>query len=156
MRFLFRRSEPAVAEVEGLKDELTVAGEFPKFTPAELFQHFTDAKLLTKWWPETAEVALRPGGKYVLSWPKMGWVLLGSVKGFEVGKSLSFTWKWKHEGEKAVERLVSVTFTDREGGGANLRLTHGKYADTDADREERAGHLQGWKMMLTRLRDLRE
>lgn len=150
----FEPKPPAVVEVEGPADRLRVSGVFEGWTPAELFDRFTRPDLLAEWWAPEAEVGLREGGPYVLTFPEGGFRLHGEVRSFEPGRRLVFTWKWAHEPEEKAALLVEVGFEEVEGG-TRLTITHGPYADTPEAARERKGHLEGWQGVLGRLKGLR-
>lgn len=154
-KHLFKPGKPAVTQVETGPEKLVVTGGFEKFTPRELYDHFTKAELLTKWWPPEAEVELKEGGNYTLIWGDT-WKLIGKVVAFDPGKRFVFTWAWEHAEADAPTRTVEVVFEPADGGGARLTLTHGDYGDDPQSVEARAGHLQGWEMFLTKLKELRK
>jgi uncharacterized protein YndB with AHSA1/START domain len=154
-KHLFRPKPPAVTQMETGPEKLVVAGNFPEFPPAELYDHFTKPELLKKWWPQETDIEMRVGGKFQLSWPDPGWTLLGTVKTAEPGRRFAFTWKWKHMPDFP-ELTVKVDFEPIEGGGTRLTLTHGPYDGSEAHQKEREGHLQGWVHVLARLKALRE
>jgi uncharacterized protein YndB with AHSA1/START domain len=133
-------------------DRLTIAANFPQFTPDMLFEYWTKPDLICLWWPQQAEIEPGEGGAYHFSWPKMGWHLRGQYIKFDIGRILSFTWKWDHEAAPA--RHVEITFDALPNGGTQITLTHGLYTDAAEDQEERQGHLEGWTHFLGRLQQL--
>ena len=149
---LFRPPPPVVREVESPRDRLTLTGDFPGFTPAEMFDHFTKPELLAKWWPPQAEVELKEGGAYVLTWPGQ-WKLLGRVLAFTVGRRLVFSWTFEHDPSE--DRHVEVVFDPLDGGGTRLWVIHSPYDEGDPERKAREGHRKGWEHFLARLRALR-
>jgi uncharacterized protein YndB with AHSA1/START domain len=136
-------------EIPSGPDRLIVKADIPKLSPEAAFTYWTRPELITKWWPQEAEIEPRLGGRYHLAWPGMNWHLRGVYTAFEPGRRLAFTWRWDHEPD-APERSVDITFAPG-GEGTHLTATHGTYADTDADREERQGHLDGWTHFLSQL-----
>lgn len=50
-------------------DHVELVGDFPQFSPAHLFEYWTQPALLTLWWPPEAEVEPQVGGAYHLTWP---------------------------------------------------------------------------------------
>lgn len=153
-RDLFRTEEPAVREVPGQEGQLTLAGGFAKFTPEEVFDHFTKPDLLAKWWAPQSEVGDKAGGAYILKYPDQGWVLRGEIKEFERGTKLAFTWKWDHEPKEKAALDVVIELTPMDGGGTRIGLTHGPYGIGKAGDKERGEHLEGWKYFLGRLKAL--
>ncbi|MCU0728094.1 MAG: SRPBCC domain-containing protein, partial [Planctomycetes bacterium] len=149
---LYRPPPPLLREVESPGDRLTLTGDFPKFSPAEMFDHFTKPDLLAKWWPPQAEVELEEGGPYVLTWPGQ-WRLLGRVLSFLPGRHLVFSWTFEHQPSE--DRRVEVVFEPRDGGGTRLWVIHSPYGEGEAERKERAGHRKGWEHFLGKLAALR-
>jgi len=147
-------SSPAVWQVPSENDWLVVMGEFPGNSQAALFDYWTQPDLLRRWWPQEAEMDLRVDGAYHLAWPGMGWHLRGHYTAIERGKSLAFTWKWDSAPELTPIRHVIVLFEKLAEGGTRLTITHGPYADTREDQEERAGHIEGWTHFLGKLHSL--
>ncbi|GAC1445637.1 MAG: hypothetical protein NVSMB52_07470 [Chloroflexota bacterium] len=80
----------------------------------------------------------------------MKWHLRGEYTRYEPSKKLAFTWKWDHTPHTPV-RQVEIDFQELEGGGTVLTLHHGSYSDSNEDREERKGHVEGWDHFLGRL-----
>ena len=152
-RDLFRPAPPAAAVVsEGA--HLILRADLAAFTPQEVFDHFTKKELLAAFWPPEAEVEAKVGGKYHLDWPGPGWKLRGTVRVWEPGRRLAFTWKWEHTPE-APELLMTIDLAPAEGGGTTVTLTQGPYRDTPEDARERSGHVRGWQDVFGRLRSLR-
>jgi uncharacterized protein YndB with AHSA1/START domain len=150
--YLFRPPPPVLREVESPRDRLVLTGDFPKFGPGELFDHFTKPDLLARWWPPQAEVDLREGGAYVLAWPGR-WKLLGRVASFSVGRRLVISWSFEHDPSE--DRRVEVVFEPLDGGGARLWVIHSAYGEEKTEREARDGHGRSWEHFLARLRALR-
>lgn len=131
-------------------DRLVVSGEFPRFSPQELFDYWTQPELICQWWPQHAEIVPQPGGIYRLSWPRMNWVLNGQVTECIPAELIAFTWKWEHE-PQTPERHVRVTLIPRTPEGTHLTIEHTRYTETSADQQERNGHLEGWLHFLSQL-----
>ncbi len=128
-------------------DRMIVQAEFPDLSPEQVFDAFTTPALLLRWWPPVAEVDPGVGGSYHVHWTKQNIHLRGGYVEFARGKRLVFTWNWDHEpGTPA--RIVEIDLKPN-GEGTLLLLTHGFYADGDA--EERQGHIDGWLYYLDRL-----
>jgi uncharacterized protein YndB with AHSA1/START domain len=90
-------SRPKLELVGTARDRITILADFPNLSPALLFDYWTSADLLEKWWPPAAELQPALGGTYHFSWPKQDWHLRGKFTMFDRGKTLGFTWKWDHE-----------------------------------------------------------
>lgn len=147
-----RMEEQAVIQQESGPELLIVTSFYPDVSPRQLFAYWTQPELLQQWWPPKAEVDVRPGAPYCLSWPSMEWNLRGTYNVVEPGQRLAFTWKWDHEPDTPM-RKVEVTFEPVGDVGTQLTVTHGTYTNSSKDQEERDGHLEGWIYFLKRLHD---
>jgi uncharacterized protein YndB with AHSA1/START domain len=143
-----------IREIRGGNQTLIIQTAFPDFAPEDIFAHFTEPELLTRWWPPEAEVEPGVGGSYRLSWPGANWHLRGRYTAWGPGKRLSFTWMWDHDREGTPDRLVTIDLFPMSGGAA-MRLEHGPYGDSAEEQEARQGHVEGWRYFLPKLRDLR-
>lgn len=144
-----------VTQVSSGSDLLLVEIDFPEIPALRLFDYWTRPSLLTKWWPQEAELVPQVGGYYHFSWSQMNWHLRGCYTGFEPGERLSFTWKWDHEGPDAHVREVRVIFAPMASEGTHLLLAHGPYLDTPEDQVLRLDHhLAGWQHFLPRLQQV--
>lgn len=131
-------------------DRLEVTASLPALSTDTAFEYMIVPELLRRWWPPQAEVEPRIGCRYTFSWPEQGWHLRGVFTIFEAGRRLAYTWRWDHDSDDA-ETIVDIRFEPASEGACRLRLTHGLYPDTDAGRERRADHLDGWMYFLARL-----
>ena len=145
-------SAPSIVELPSSPEYVVVAADFPDFTPNTLFRCWTEADLITRWWPQEASFDARPGGSYRLSWPKMEWHLYGTYTIFDPGKELAFTWQWEHEPDVAPPE-VQLQFEPVDGG-TQLTVTHGPHPDSEEGRVARQGHVDGWLHFLPRLQAL--
>ena len=139
---------PRLEEIHKESDHLEIVAEFPDKGPEDLFRFWTDPRLISKWWPPSAQIEAKQGGSYVLTWPRQNWFLRGTFNRFVPGKYLSFTWKWDHEPEKPLTE-VQLKFERLGDHGTRLTLNHGKYDIND--REQRQSHLDGWLFFLGKL-----
>lgn len=135
---------------ESAPDRVIIAAHYPQFTPQRLFDAFTQADLLTRWWSPAAETEPRLNGAYHVWWEKLGKSLRGTYREFESGKRLTFTWKWDEDPEMP-ERTVTIDFAPDAAGGARLTLTHGFYGEGATEAEDRQGHIEGWLYFLPQL-----
>ncbi|MBT8203166.1 MAG: SRPBCC domain-containing protein [Acidimicrobiia bacterium] len=122
-----------------------LVGEVPG-APQEVFSWFTDADLLTRWWPERARLDARTDGDFELAWPSQDMRLLGRFLVFEPGARLVFTWSFAHEALDP--RTVDIQFAAVDGR-TRLTIDHTHGDDTD----ERQGYIDGWQFFIERLRD---
>jgi uncharacterized protein YndB with AHSA1/START domain len=111
---------------------------------------WTEPDQLGRWWPEAAE--MDAGTRTVhLSWARMDWHLRGRIVEWQPSRRLAFTWRWDHEPDLP-ERTVTVTLTPLvDESGTELRLTHGTYANGEAESADRQSHIDGWDFFLPRL-----
>lgn len=116
--------------------------------PERVWWALTDPAALAAWfWPErfgtTAEVDLRPGGRFRIAGPLVGMAVSGEYAEVVPPDHLVFSWQWDGEDERT---LVTVELT-ATASGTDLRLVHDRFAD-DATRDS---HAQGWSDCLDRL-----
>lgn len=112
--------------------------------PALVWRALTDESAVPAWFwpfPTSAEIDARPGGAYRLTSNVIS--LDGTVEGADPARELTLDWRWA--GEEAHTR-VRVALAPA-GGGTELRVTHGGFADAAA----RDDHVQGWSDCLDRL-----
>jgi uncharacterized protein YndB with AHSA1/START domain len=131
------------------KRQLRLTAGYPHLTAAELFAYFTRPALLTEWWPPTAVLEPRPGGRYAFTWPAMDWTLSGEYLVFEPEQRLLFTCRWRHEPDLP-ERRVEIVVSNLDQG-SQLQLTHEAYGDSEREQADRQSHLEGWTHFLERL-----
>lgn len=110
--------------------------------PTTVFDHLTDAELLTRWWPTSGETDPRPGGVYRLHWAGPGVTLRGAYRTVDRPRRLVQTWSWDHE-----DVTCEVEFT-LEPTDAGTRLVVVHTADTAEQAED---HRAGWEHFLGRL-----
>src|SRR5260370_35120997 len=89
-------SRPKLELVGTARDRIAILADFPNLNPALLFDYWTNADLLKKWWPPSAELEPKVGGTYHVSWPKQDWHLRGQFTLFDQGKTLGFARQWDH------------------------------------------------------------
>jgi uncharacterized protein YndB with AHSA1/START domain len=139
-----------VRVVPSSDDLVVIEAAFLNFTPEQLFSHWIQPNLLQKWWPQQAEISPKVG--YHFSWPTMNWHLRGEYSVYNPGNELAFSWSWDHEPDRPV-RQVKITFVNQDKV-SQLTLTHGTYTGSAEDREERQGHIDGWRQFLGQLQKL--
>ena len=137
--------------------ELAIEREFN--APRELvFQAWTDPEHIRRWfgprWHPAREIGMdvRPGGRWraCLRSTETGndlWVG-GVYREIVPPERLVFTFAWEEEGERGLETLVTITFTERDG------KTHMTFVQTPFQSTgELDGHRGGWTSSLDRLDD---
>ena len=121
-----------------------------------VFDAWTNPEVLKEWWavgPDwstpTADVDVRPGGRYRLSMQEPGGAMhtaVGEFKEVTPPERLVYTWTWEGgapEMEGSQDTLVVVEFIE-DGDGTEVVLTHSGFAD-GAIRDE---HVKGWTALL--------
>ena len=125
-----------------------------------VFDAWTNPDVLRTWWAAfptwetpTAEVDLRPGGRYRLAMrdPESGdtHTLVGEYREIDRPERLSYTWTWEGsspEMQGSEDTLVVVEFRD-DGGATEVTVTHSGF-DTAALRDQ---HAHGWNGCLDNL-----
>ena len=144
-------SKPRLELVETSKDRITITADFPRLSPARLFDYWTSSDLLIKWWPPSAELDPKMGGTYHFSWPKQDWHLRGKYTMFNRGKTLGFTWKWDHEPIDTTR--VTILFQPIPNGGTRLTLHHEGYSKNSEAKRIRDEHVEGWTFFLGKLQE---
>jgi uncharacterized protein YndB with AHSA1/START domain len=141
-----------VIELPWHHDRLLLAGDFPGFTPHDLFDYWTKPELLAKFWPPVAMTDLRAGGYYRFEWPDSGWYLHGHYLRLERGVRLDFDWTWNHELGRYTPLKVEMYFKAIEGG-ARMTIEHFGFAPEEL--QAMPSTAQGWIHFGDRLRALR-
>jgi uncharacterized protein YndB with AHSA1/START domain len=143
--------------VASVTRELTITRVFD--APRRLvFKLWTDPKHLARWfgprdYPATSvAMDVRPGGRWrhCLRSPDTGNELwLGGVyREITPPERLVFSFAWEEEGERGLETLVTVTFTEQDGKTTMIF----RQAPFQSD-QERDGHSYGWNSTFDRLAD---
>lgn len=124
----------------------------------KVFETWTQPEWLKKWFRadegftcSTAEVDLRPGGKFALAMAMPGQPetrFYGEYQVVRAPDALVYTWAG---GEGDHITLVTALFSDR-GTGSRIDFTHGIFA-TQAAKE---GHARGWMACFKMLEKLLE
>ena len=128
--------------------------------PERVFDAWTNPEVLRQWWSAgadwstpSAEVDLRPGGRYRLSMqePEGGAVhtVVGEYTDVERPTRLAYTWEWEDmppELKDPEPTLVTVEFSE-DGDGTEVVLTHTGFGSADS----RGQHEHGWQAVLANL-----
>lgn len=122
-----------------------------------LFACFTEPSHLLRWWgPQgttcpSAEVDLRPGGRYRLAIrSEAGNLSVVTGEYLEVSRPdrLVFSWRWEDTPEELTR--VTLTLCEHASGGSELNLLHERFPN-----DERASlHGDGWSSSLVSLAEL--
>jgi uncharacterized protein YndB with AHSA1/START domain len=128
--------------------------------PEAVFDAWTNPEVLRRWWAAapgwetpSAEVDLRPGGRYRLAMRDPSADATHTVGGeyIEVRRPdrLTYTWAWEPEPggpDMGPPSRVTVDFV-ADGGGTRVEITHTGLAGD----ESRAQHEHGWNAVLDNL-----
>ena len=126
--------------------------------PERVWEIITQAEHVGKWFGDSAEIDLRPGGTMVLRWDKHG-TQYATIEKIDRPRNFSYRWKPGVTDEKPSNddsTLVEFTLTPHEGqtrlsvietGFSRLPLGEGKRA------KQFEQNSNGWEIQL---RDLRE
>jgi uncharacterized protein YndB with AHSA1/START domain len=124
----------------------------------------TEAEHLGRWFGDTgAEIDLRPGGAFSLSWEQHGTVR-GRVVDVEPNQRFSYRWITIGDREHAdpVEgNSTLVEFTlHAEGDGTRLRVVESGFASLDAEAAQQSERYEdnrrGWGIKVSDLREYAE
>jgi uncharacterized protein YndB with AHSA1/START domain len=117
----------------------------------------TEAEHVGKWFSDSAEIELEPGGKAVLTWEEHG-SFPGRVEKVEPPRFISFRWARPAGAEPTEGNSTLVEFTlSAEGGGTRLHVVESGFSQLEGTDEEKAeyreGNIQGWDQELGELRE---
>jgi uncharacterized protein YndB with AHSA1/START domain len=124
----------------------------------EVFRAWVDPELLKEWFGPgeftipSADLDVRPGGEclIVMRSPDGNEMkLTGTYREIEPPERLVFTWSWRLVWAEAPESLVTVEFSDADGG-TKVTITHGDFDAGDAA----APYQMGWDSGLDKLERL--
>jgi uncharacterized protein YndB with AHSA1/START domain len=117
----------------------------------------TEAEHVGRWFSDSAEIDLRPGGKVVLTWDEHG-TFPGRIERVEPPRLISFRWARPAGVEPAEGNSTLVEFTlNEEGEGTRLHVVESGFRELDDTDEEKAkyaeGNTEGWKKELGDLQE---
>ena len=149
-----------ISAPESSPQELLVTRVFA--APRELvFEAWTDPAHLAKWWGPRKF----PGDEISME-AREGYAWRNSLRSVETGEKLwhkgvfrevvpperlVFTFAWEAEGERGIETIVTLTFTE-EAGKTRMTLHQAPFLSIG----ERDGHSEGWNSAFDRLQELVE
>jgi uncharacterized protein YndB with AHSA1/START domain len=132
----------------------TIEREVHIDAPVErVWELITSAEHVGRWFGDAgAEVDLRPGGVFNISW-ESGGAIAGTVDRVEPMSRFSYRWKQRDAGETHVE----FTLAEAEGGGTRLHVRESGFASLATAPETRQAlyddHVKGWGIELGHLDD---
>ncbi|HEX6049339.1 MAG TPA: SRPBCC family protein [Gemmatimonadaceae bacterium] len=116
----------------------------------------TQGEHVGKWFGDvTAEIDLRPGGRFTCTWAEHGTVF-GIVERVERPRVFAYRWARPLGAEVQSGNSTLVEFTlVPDGTGTRLTVVESGFRDLDLTDEERAkyaaGNVEGWKSELNEL-----
>lgn len=121
--------------------------------PERVWQALTDPGELSRWFGDSAELDLRPGGEGFFGWETHGRFAV-RVDVVEPTKRLAWRWTHKRDSPFDPERstLVEWTLTPRPGGGTVLELRESGFKEA----KHRGENVEGWTQELGELVELLE
>lgn len=123
-------------------------------SPAQVYAALTDSNRLTKWFVDSAEVALKKGGAFRLTW-EAGYAMRGKVKEVDPEKLLVVAWVDRLEGGKVFETEARFDLT-KKGKGTLLKVTHRGFKKGSKWIGLYGAVQSGWAYYLTNLRSVIE
>ena len=121
-----------------------------------VWEVITQGEHVGKWFGDvTAEIDLRPGGRFRCTWAEHGTVH-GIVERVERPRAFAYRWARPLGADVQPGNSTLVEFTlVEEGGGTRLTVVESGFRDLDLTDEERAkyaaGNVEGWKSELAEL-----
>jgi len=122
----------------------------------------TEPDQISRWWTDSAEIELRPGGEGTLTWTNWATnqpaAIRLRVESIERPHLFSFWWLHPHDAEPRSGNAVLVVFTlSAEGERTRLRVSESGLRELDWADDQKAQyadeHCKGWDIRLGRLRD---
>ncbi len=120
-------------------------------SPERVWKAITDPAEIARWFGDSAELDLRPGGDGVFGWDKHGDFAV-RIEVFEPPRRLS--WRWAREPGTAIDdgvsTLVEWMLTPRADGGTTLELRESGFQE----QKHLEGNTTGWDAELGELETL--
>ena len=121
--------------------------------PERVWEVLTTAEYVGRWFgADKAEIDLRPGGSFVMTWAEHG---VGYARVERVEEPTAFTFRWGiepgAEPEPGEETLVEFTLAAQDGGTL-LRVVESGFSKLDRPAEKQEWHrernVDGWRQVL--------
>jgi uncharacterized protein YndB with AHSA1/START domain len=115
----------------------------------------TEPEHVGRWFSNSADIDLRPGGEAILTWEEHG-SFRARVEKVEPPHLFSFRWARPADTEPGAGNSTLVEFSlSAEDEGTRLRVVESGFAELDGSEDEKAkhaeGNTQGWKVELGHL-----
>ncbi len=121
-----------------------------KQTPARVWRALSEAEELARWFPMSAAVEPRVGGRYRLDW-KEPWKFAHEIEAWEPGKRLRLLDAKTDQAGNPVTHVIDFQL-ENHAGGTRLRLVHSGFSQDAEWDEEFDGISRGWDFELYLLR----
>lgn len=121
----------------------------------------TEAEHLAKWFGDSAQVDLAPGGKAAFGWSQYGGTHCAVIE--RVEPPSFFSYRWARPGEPVMSgnsTLVEFTLTAAGPGSTRLRVVETGFTGLDVSEQERGTaveeNIEGWRTELGEFKDYAE
>jgi uncharacterized protein YndB with AHSA1/START domain len=131
-------------------DTSPIARDVEIGAPAErVFRLLTEPEELVRWWPDSAEIEPRVGGRFRFVFRGGEAVVNGEVTRFEPPRALGL--KWFPSGKRDAATQIEFTVTPLGDDRARVDVVHSGWEDAP---ELRPLHDEGWALFLGRLKEV--
>ncbi|GGF42207.1 vanillate O-demethylase oxidoreductase VanB [Marmoricola endophyticus] len=137
----------------GFPDRIERSVELP-LSPTELWPVLTTAEGLSSWFPESADVDLRPGGAATMTWTETHAPTM-RVEQVEEPRLFAFSWPLDENGVDTLPRTYVELTLQATADGTRLTVVESGFAQLPEDRYQSTydGHRDGWERELGELVD---
>jgi uncharacterized protein YndB with AHSA1/START domain len=114
----------------------------------DVFRLLTEPEKLARWWPDSAEIDARVGGRFRFVFRGGEAVVTGEVTRFEPPRALALA--WFPSGRPEVETQIEFTVTPLGDDRSRVEVVHSGWEEAP---ELRPMHDEGWAYFLGRLKE---
>ena len=125
-----------------------------KVSPERVYRALTEPSELVKWFPDRAQISLKPGGRFYLTW-KAGFTMRGKVKAVKPPTELRVTWIDRIPGVSTFETEARFKLVGK-GKGTLLTVHHSGFESGQRWISLYGAVQSGWAYYLTNLRSVLE
>jgi uncharacterized protein YndB with AHSA1/START domain len=111
--------------------------------PERVFELLTDERELVRWWPDTAELEPKAGGRFRFAFRGGESIVTGELTRFDPPRALALTWVRAETPD--VTTSVEFTVTPLGGDRCRVEVVH---AGWEAAPDQRPLHDAGWAHFL--------